>query len=90
MFLGKEDFYQFVRSNSEKIEGGRWQCNICLKVTAHGGNMKQHFVTHHFQTEVDCPCTFCGRNFKNKNSLASHISQNHKEERNHIKSWSTT
>ena len=67
MFLGKEDFYQFVRSNSEKIEGGRWQCNICLKVTAHGGNMKQHFVTHHFQTEVDCPCTFCGRNFKNKN-----------------------
>ena len=79
-----------MRSNSEKIDGGRWQCNICLKITVHGGNMKQHFVTHHFQTEVDCPCTYCGRIFKNKNSLASHMSQNHKEERNQLRSgaWS--
>ena len=75
-----------MRANSDKIEGGRWQCNICLKITAHGGNMKQHFISHHYEAVTESPCPFCGRTFKNKNSLASHVSQNHKEEKSRLKS----
>ena len=74
------DLDNFIKSNTYKLEGGRVQCNICDKVTSHGGNMKQHFQTHHFQ-EDSIPCHLCGKHFKNKNSLSSHVYNSHKRVR---------
>ena len=81
------DLDTFMRSNTHKIEAGRVQCDICFKITAHAGNMKQHFVTHHYQEEAALPCQYCGRHFKNKNSLSSHISQSHKGPKSHLHPW---
>ena len=68
----------YLRSNSHKIDGGRWQCQLCDKITTHAGNMRQHFITHHYQDETVLTCSYCGKTFKNKNSLSSHVSQTHK------------
>jgi len=78
---GNDEFIELMRSNSEKIEGGRWKCLICSKVTQHRGNLRQHFVSNHFTVETNLPCQYCGRNFKNENSLNSHVSQSHRLDR---------
>ena len=76
--FGTQSLDIYLRSNSQKIDGGRWMCSLCDKITSHAGNMKQHFITHHYRDESDTSCSYCGRTFKNKNSLASHVSQSHK------------
>jgi hypothetical protein len=37
----------------------------------------QHFITHHISQER-IQCATCGNSFKNKNSLAAHVSSKHR------------
>ena len=79
--LQHQDFDTYLRTHSVKIEGGKVQCRLCGKVTAHSGNMRQHFIIHHVQEDVELSCPYCeaGVNkFKNRNSLNCHISQKHR------------
>jgi uncharacterized C2H2 Zn-finger protein len=60
-----------------RLADGRCQCRLCDKVTTHIGNMRQHFITHHISQER-IRCRQCGNSFKNKNSLAAHVSSKHR------------
>ena len=64
----QQDFDTFLRVNSDKIEGGKVQCRLCGKVTAHSGNMRQHFMIHHVHEDADFYCPYCetGNKFKNR------------------------
>ena len=45
--------------------------------------MKHHVREHIESNHIDCltfPCTFCGKEMKNRVAMRSHISKNHREE----------
>jgi len=58
---------------------GTWQCKVCGK-SIQGrqakGNMKQHVETH--IEGISHTCTTCGKTYKNRNSLHTHISMKHR------------
>jgi len=60
--------------------------------------MKKHFASQHWGGENNIakgpqlgpwPCQFCGRTYKSKNSLSSHVSMNHRAEKQQQRSTST-
>jgi len=72
------DFDDYVNQNSTKLDMGqekRVQCLLCDKITAHVGNMKQHFEVYHFHRQYKCDT--CQKNFKTKNSLDVHKKNQH-------------
>ena len=71
-FLGESDFEKYMKTNSTRIEGGRWSCFLCGKLTTHIGNMRQHFETHHCGTQVQYNCDICGKECRTRNALACH------------------
>jgi len=62
----------------KQLEGG-YQCVECGYTNIKKSNMKKHVETH-----VETPgyqCAFCYKQFKTKNSLNTHTSNNHREEK---------
>jgi len=56
-----------------------WICKVCGKtITGRQakGNMKQHVETH--IEGIQHSCTTCGKTYKNRNSLHTHISMKHR------------
>jgi len=74
----EDDFEKYFKSNSALVEGGAWSCFLCGKVTAHIGNMRQHFESHHFSLGA-IQCEICEKIFKTKHSLATHMSKVHRD-----------
>jgi len=74
----EDEFEKYFKSNSALIEGGAWSCFLCGKVTAHIGNMRQHFESHHFSLGA-IQCEVCEKIFKTKHSLATHMSKVHRD-----------
>ena len=74
----QKDFENFLKENFARVGNGMCQCLICNKVTAHAGNMRQHFITHHSVGDK-VHCSTCLRWFKNENSLNAHMSVYHKK-----------
>merc|ERR1711874_659904 len=68
---GESDFDLFMKSNSCRIENGKWRCSLCGKVTSHIGNNRQHFETHHY-VALQYKCDICGRECRTRNALACH------------------
>jgi len=72
-----DEIEQKVTEYLGKNENGDYICNICGKV---GGknirNMKNHIETH--LEGLSFSCSVCGKNFRSRNSLNSHKTQNHK------------
>jgi len=68
----KVDFEAFLQANATLIEGGKWSCFLCGKVTSHIGNMRQHFETYHYKSEDIYTCKLCGKECPTKNALACH------------------
>jgi len=72
------EFDIYLRQNSSQTETGQWQCHLCAKVTLHFGNLRQHFEASHFSIGQS-ECQYCGKLFKTKHSLASHVYRVHKD-----------
>jgi len=69
-----QQFEDYVNQNCSKVpeeQGGNGLlCHICNKITAHIGNMKQHFEVHHCNRSYKCQV--CMKEFRTKNSLDTH------------------
>jgi ribosomal protein L37AE/L43A len=62
-----------------RAEDGIWTCKVCSKtITGRQakGNMKQHVETH--IEGIQHTCTTCGKTYKNRHSLHTHISMKHR------------
>jgi len=68
----KMEFEAFMQANATLIEGGKWSCFLCGKITSHIGNMRQHFETYHYKTSDTYSCKLCGKECPTKNALACH------------------
>ena len=68
----KVEFEAFMQANATLIEGGKWSCFLCGKITSHIGNMRQHFETYHYKTSDTYCCKLCGKECPTKNALACH------------------
>ena len=62
-----------------QLEDRSFMCTICEKTAPHKGNLKKHMESMHFQSDYKESCEYCGKLFKNKNSLQNHISLTHKD-----------
>jgi len=87
-----EDARQAVIALEEKIQSmitkqadGSWVCRVCGKTIVGRqarGNMKQHVETH--IEGIQHTCTTCGKTYKNRNSLHTHISMKHRDSLNEV------
>jgi len=87
-----EDARQAVIALEEKIQSmitkqadGSWICRVCGKTIVGRqarGNMKQHVETH--IEGIQHTCTTCGKTYKNRNSLHTHISMKHRDSLNEV------
>jgi len=68
----KVEFEAFMQANATLIDGGKWSCFLCGKITSHIGNMRQHFETYHYKTSDTYSCKLCGKQCPTKNALACH------------------
>jgi len=55
-----------------------YACARCGKTAAQRTDLMKHIVSKHVATPA-VNCQFCGKKYKNQNSLQVHISQNHRE-----------
>jgi len=71
--LGLKDFNPlYLRKLGEK----GYVCTKCGYSAKRIRDMKRHVISHSDVARVEC--VYCGRSFKNKNSLRTHISSSHK------------
>jgi len=62
----------------KQIEGG-YLCTACGYTNSVKKDLKRHVETH-IETP-GYPCSFCHKQFKTRNSLNTHLSTKHREER---------
>jgi len=55
-----------------------YACASCGKTSAQRTDLMKHIISKHVVTQA-VSCQFCGKKYKNQNSLQVHISQNHRE-----------
>ena len=70
---------QQIESLIQKNPEGGYICTACGHINNSKKDLKKHVETH-----VDTPgypCNFCGKHFKTRNSLNTHLSTKHREER---------
>jgi len=60
-------------------EGNGFMCLLCSKVSSTKGNLKKHVESMHTEDQPQ-KCKFCGKNFKNKNTLQNHVSLHHRNQ----------
>ena len=75
---GNEELDNKIRSMMERIDGA-WTCTVCGKVDRlNRSNIKKHIESMHIEGGSH-PCSICGKAFRSRNGLQSHVSQNHKQ-----------
>merc|ERR1712025_359236 len=57
---------------------GCYTCASCGKTSAQRTDLMKHIISKHVVSQA-IACQFCGKKYKNQNSLQVHISQNHRE-----------
>jgi len=57
---------------------GSYVCASCGKTTSQRTDLMKHIISKHVVAQA-VSCQFCGKKYKNQNSLQVHISQNHRE-----------
>jgi len=76
-----EEVDQKIESLIQKNPEGGYLCAACGRINRSKGDLRKHVETH-----VDTPgyhCNFCGKQFKTRHCLSSHLSIKHREERKH-------
>ena len=75
----RDEVEQKIESMYQKQPDGGFACMMCGYFNKLKQNMQKHVETH-----IDTPgylCSFCFKHFKTKNSLNTHTSQKHREEK---------
>jgi len=75
----RDEVEQKIESMYQKQSDGGFACMMCGYFNKLKQNMQKHVETH-----IDTPgylCNYCFRHFKTKNSLNTHTSQKHREEK---------
>ena len=67
---------QKIDSMMERVEG-TWRCKVCGKKDALKPNIKKHIDGVHIDGYTH-PCVYCAKNFRSRNSLQNHVSNNHR------------
>ena len=67
---------QKIDSMMERVEG-TWRCKVCGKKDALKPNIKKHIDGVHIDGYTH-PCVYCAKNFRSRNSLQVHVSNNHR------------
>jgi len=70
---------QQIESLIQKHNEGGYVCTACGYTNTAKKDLKRHVETH-IETP-GYPCNFCGKQFKTRNSLNTHLSTKHREER---------
>lgn len=71
---------ELIQHFVDPIQGSMWQCSVCQKQIKTKRKMEFHIETH--LEGFYHNCLHCGRSFKTRDSLAVHVSRNHKSEKN--------
>jgi hypothetical protein len=72
-----EELDATINSMTEKNLDGKWTCKVCGKIdNKDKTHMRNHIEGKHIEG-VTHPCSYCGKPFRSRHSLACHISQNH-------------
>ncbi|KAF4521382.1 hypothetical protein B566_EDAN019001 [Ephemera danica] len=61
-----------------------WPCPYCVKVFSTKHNLLRHKKNLHGEDAVPTQCQFCARVYKNKDTLRTHIFQNHRDEQEYL------
>ena len=75
LLVHHESLVTEIMETSEKI----YKCSVCQRIGKRKDNMLIHVKTH-LPCEPET-CDFCGKVFKTKNSLTSHVSRWHRQEK---------
>jgi len=78
----KTKFYNLITGSIDAMiskleDGAGYLCLVCHKVVVQKGNLKKHISSMHIGDQPR-DCNFCGKRFKNMNSLQNHISLSHR------------
>ena len=60
-------------------EGSHLSCGVCGKTSSSKKDLVRHIISKHVAAPAVF-CQFCGKQYKNQNSLQVHISQNHRDQ----------
>jgi len=75
---GADGNKEFVASLIAQLDDGTgFMCLVCNKISSHKTNLKKHVQCMHTEDKPQ-NCSFCGKQFKNKNTLQNHVSLNHR------------
>jgi len=75
---GADGNKEFVASLIAQLDDGTgFMCLVCNKISSHKTNLKKHVQCMHTEDKPQS-CSFCGKQFKNKNTLQNHVSLNHR------------
>lgn len=64
----------------EGSAGKMFKCVVCSKLSKLKHHIKNHVEIH--VAGLSYTCSYCGKPFKSKNSLTSHVSRWHRQEKN--------
>jgi len=77
---GADGNKEYAASLVAQLEGGSgFMCLLCNKVSSTKGNLKKHVESMHTEDEPQ-NCKYCGKNFKNRNTLQNHVSLRHRNQ----------
>ena len=69
-FGSAEELNEKIRENLFRVEGGKWQCKICKKVSRDLHNAKEHVEVH--IEGISFPCQNCDKTLRSRNALRTH------------------
>jgi hypothetical protein len=72
-----EELDATLNTMMEKNTDGKWECNSCEKSPQKKSHMREHIETNHIDGVSD-PCSLCGKSFRSRHSLSTHIFRFHK------------
>jgi len=63
------------------VEHGRrvWTCDLCAKCCNRKGNLREHIMAVHMDTEASCPYADCGQVCRSGPALRMHIKRKHEQ-----------
>ena len=64
-----------INQSFEKVASEVYKCLLCDKVSKKSIDIKRHVETH--LEGLSYPCQQCGKTFRSKNSLSSHVPHKH-------------
>jgi len=78
MAQGADGNKDYVASLIAQLDDGKgFMCLVCNKVSSQKTNLKKHIQCMHTEDQPR-NCSYCGKQFKNRNTLQNHISLHHR------------